>query len=97
MTDLKKKIKKSGKLLRAELRERTTGYILAGFGVVAGLAWNEAIKSLIETLFPLSSNTIIAKFIYAILMTFVVVFLAVYLVRIFKEEEIKEEDKEKKD
>lgn len=93
MADLKKKLKKSGQLLRQELRERTIGYILAGFGITAGLAWNEAIKSLIEYIFPLSANTIITKFIYAILMTFIVVVMAVYLVRIFKEEDGKEEKK----
>ena len=93
---LKNNFKKSGRLLRKEMRERTTGYILTGFGVIAGLAWNEAIKSLIEHIFPPNSNSIVAKFIYAVLMTFVVVVMAVYLVRIFKEEEIEKEVESKK-
>ena len=50
------------------------GYLLAAFGFVAGLAWNEAIKALIEDLFPARENTLVAKFGYAILLT---VFLAV--------------------
>jgi|WetSurMetagenome_2_1015567.scaffolds.fasta_scaffold119937_2 hypothetical protein len=96
MPQMKNNLRKNGQLLRKEMRERTMGYIMTGFGVVAGLAWNEAIKALIEHIFPPNSNSIIAKFIYAILMTFVVVFLAVYLVRIFKKEEVETEDEKEK-
>jgi hypothetical protein len=94
MRNLKKNLKKSGKLIKQEMRERTIGYILTGFSVVAGLAWNEAIKSLIENIFPMNSNSVIAKLVYALIMTFVVVVAAVYLVRIFKSEEAEKEKKE---
>lgn len=72
-----------------EVRERTIGYVLAGLGVVAGLAWNEAISALIEYLFPLSKNGVLAKFFYAILMTIFVVFVTVYLMKWLKKEEEK--------
>lgn len=68
--------------LKKEIKERSMGYIVAALGVVAGLAWNEAIKGLIDYLFPLSTNSIVAKFIYALLMTLVVVVFTVYLSRL---------------
>ena len=71
----------SGELER-EVRERTVGYIVGALGLVAGLAWNEAIKALIEYIFPQNADTLFPKFIYAVFITFVVVFLSVYLVRL---------------
>ncbi len=81
-----KKIKEEGKEIKKEIRERTLGYITAALGLVAALAWNEAIKASIEHFFPLSRNTLLAKFIYAVLMTLVVVIMSVYLARLFKRE-----------
>ena len=68
---------------RREVRERTAGYVTAALGLVAGLAWNEAIKSLIEEIFPIGANTLAAKFAYAILVTVIVVVCTVYLGRLF--------------
>ena len=67
--------------LKTEVRERAVGYIAAALGFVAGLAWNEAIKALIEYLFPLNQNTLLAKFGYAIAVTALVVAFTVYLTR----------------
>ena len=73
-------IKKVGK----EVKESVVGYITAAFGLVAGLAWNEAIKSFIEFLFPLSKNALLAKFVYAGILTLIFVLVTMYLVRLFK-------------
>lgn len=62
--------------LKAQAREKTANLILAGFGFVAGLAWNEAIKSLIDTIFVLEKNSLLAKFIYAILVTILIVIVS---------------------
>ncbi len=67
--------------LEREIRERTTGYVVAAFGFVAGLAWNEAIKALIEFFFPLSTNTVLAKVLYAIVVTLLVVVVTMSLMR----------------
>jgi len=67
--------------LQKDIRERTLGYISAAFGLVAGLAWNDAVKALIEYVFPLSQNTLFAKFTYAVLITVFVVFATSYLIR----------------
>ena len=73
--------------IKKEVRERTVSYLVAALGVVAGLAWNDAVKALLEFLFPLSSaNSLVVKFLYAILVTFVVVLLTVNLVRLLGKE-----------
>jgi len=77
----------SGSEVKNEARKKIAGYITAGFGVVAGLAWNDAIRTFIEEVFPQTSNTIIAKFVYAFLITLILVFVSVYLVKILKVEE----------
>ena len=71
-----------------EARHQTVGYITAALGLIAGLAWNDAIKSLIEYFFPAEQN-MPAKFIYAVLITIVVVVLTMYLSRLFKRDENK--------
>lgn len=63
------------------LREKTVSYILAAFGLVAGLAWNEAIKSLIEYVFPAAGNSIIAKVFYALVLTIILVVVSAHLTR----------------
>lgn len=78
---------------KEELRRRSFGYITTAFGLVAGLAWNEAIKAFIEHFFPLSGGGMIAKFVYAVLITALLVFISVY---ILKTDEKKEEEGEKR-
>ena len=71
--------------IRKEVRDKTLGYILAAFGLVTAFSWNEAIKGLIEYLFPLSKDTVLAKFIYAIILTLLVVVASIYLTRLLSE------------
>ena len=73
--------------LKNEIGSRVTGYIVAAFGVVAGLAWNDAIGTLIDFLFPLEKNTILAKFIYAVLITIALVAITIYISRFLKKRE----------
>lgn len=68
--------------IQRELQERTIGYVVGAFGIVAGLAWNDAIKAFIEYAVPLQQNTLILKFIYAIAVTVVVVLVTAYLTRV---------------
>ena len=89
------KLRQEGKKIKREINKKTVTYIVTALGLVAGLAWNDAIKSLIEYFFPLAQNTLMAKFVYAVLMTIVLAIVAIYLTRIFIGEEIKEEKKEK--
>lgn len=80
----KRKIKKTQEELlktKEALRERTITLVLGGFGLVAALAWNEAIRSLFETVFK-TRGTIISKFVYAITVTLVLVIITVQLQKI---------------
>lgn len=81
------KVKAETQTLNREVRERTLGFVTGGLSLVAGLAWNDAIKALIDYLFPLDKNGIAAKFIYAVLISLIVIVLSVYLVRWLKNEE----------
>lgn len=80
-----KPLKEMGEVKR-EFKEKTITLILGGFGLVAALAWNEAIKSLFETLFK-KSNELIGKFIYAIIVTVIVVIVSMRLKKIAEKKE----------
>jgi len=67
--------------LQKELKVKTIGYITAAFGLVAALAWNDAIRSLIDYLFPIDKNGIWVKFIYALIITLLIVIVGVILMR----------------
>jgi len=75
------KIKEEQERLSREVKEKTIGYIMTALGLVAGLAWNDAIKTTIEYFYPLDSNSIMAKVFYAFLITIVIVLASVYLLR----------------
>ncbi len=77
-----KRLKEEQARLRKEIQEKTVGYILAALGLVAGLAWNEAIKSLIDQFFPSNGNSILIRFVYAIIITIIVVVATVYLIKL---------------
>ena len=83
------KLREGEKRFEREILERTLSYIVGAFGLVAGLAWNEAIKALIDHLLPLKRDSVFVKFIYALVMTIVLVIVAAYLMKLFakKEEE----------
>jgi len=67
-------------------KEKMVTLILAGFGLVAALAWNDAIQTLFRVLFP-KSDGVVGKFIYAALVTLIVVFITVQLKKISEKEE----------
>lgn len=95
-TNIKDRIKKEKSVLEQEIRGRIAGYIVGAFGLVAGLAWNDAIQTLINSFFPYKSQTVMAKFIYAAAMTFVIVIVSVYVVRFLKKETLEQTQNEKK-
>ena len=82
--------KKRAAVLQRELREKTTGYIVTSLGLVAGLAWNDAISNFIKYLFPLDSKTLIAKFIYAGIISIVVILMSQGLLRVLSPKEDEE-------
>ena len=73
--------------IKEGFRRNILTYIGGGFGLVAGLAWNDAIKELIQYAFPLATDTLAAKFIYAGIITMVVVIIITYLEKVFKNDQ----------
>lgn len=78
------------KKVTGEVRERLLGYLVGALGLVAGLAWNDAIRAFIEYAFPLNKDSLTMKFIYAIIITLVIVIATVYLTRFLKKKETEE-------
>jgi len=66
------------KSLKIEILEKMSSLATAGFGLVAALAWNDAIKSLFSLLLPENGN-IIAQFIYAGVITIIIVLVTIKL------------------
>ena len=76
-------LKDKGSELEREVREKTIGYVVTSFGLVAGLAWNDAIKAFIERFFSEPGSGLKAKFLYATIITILVVVVSLYLSKIF--------------
>ena len=68
------------------VKEKMITLILAGFGLVAALAWNDAIQTLFNSLLPKGSG-LIGKFVYAVIVTFIVVIISLQLKRISEKKE----------
>ena len=68
----------SKKSLKLEMLEKVSELATAGFGLVAALAWNDAIQTLFKDIFG-TQSAVWAKFIYALLVTSLVVLLTIKL------------------
>ena len=80
-------IKENSAEIKKEAKKKMIGYITTALSLVAGLAWNEAIKGIIEYLFPIEQNTILAKLIYAVAITIILAVITVFLTEAFLKEE----------
>jgi hypothetical protein len=83
------KIKEEKKKIKRAVKEKFIGSILAAFGLVVGLAWNDAIKSSIEYIFPTTGAGLIPKFIYAVILTICIAIFAYYISKWFSSDEEK--------
>jgi preprotein translocase subunit SecE len=64
--------------------------ITAAFGLVAALAWNTAIQELFTVIFP-EAGDLIAKFLYVVVVTVIIVFVTIRLGRLA--ERLKEQER----
>lgn len=62
--------------LKLEILEKLSSLITAGFGLVAALAWNEAIKEFISLILP-QPSMLWGKIIYALIITVLVVVITI--------------------
>lgn len=81
---------KNKQSLRSEFLKTMTQLATAGFGLVAALAWNDTIQSLINRFLSAGSG-LISKIIYAIIVTLVAVWVTYSLGKLTQE--AKEEEK----
>lgn len=81
MNSLKKNSLETAQKASHAVRKKTTGYIAAGLGLIAGLAWNDAIKEIIDAFIPTLGSTIVAKLLYAVILTLVVSVVLMFLER----------------
>ncbi len=65
--------------------------LTGALGLVAALAWNEAVKALFAKIFG-EANGLIAKFAYAIIVTIIIVWLTTHLAKL----NVQEDDAEAK-
>ncbi len=86
MEEIKKKLWEEERALRRTAQKQVLGYITAAFGLVAGLAWNEAIQAAIALWLPLGKDSLTAKFLYAVVITLVLVIAGHYITRLTKDE-----------
>ena len=67
--------------MKTEVVEKLAALITAAFGLVAALAWNDAIKAVFNVLFG-ENSTIIAMMIYAIIVTILAVMATIWIGRV---------------
>jgi len=74
------KLREEQRKLRAAVHERMSGAIIGAFGLVAGIAWNDAVRAAIDHFYPPGDGGgLVPKFLYAIIVT-VIVSILIYLV-----------------
>ncbi len=81
---------KNNNNLRSEFLKTMTQLATAGFGLVAALAWNDTIQSFINSFISIGAG-IISKLVYAVLVTFIAVWVTYSLGKLTQEAKEEEE------
>ena len=66
--------------LKTEILDKISALVTAAFGLVAALAWNDAIKTIFKEVFG-ESNTIGPMVLYAVIVTIIAVILTIIVAR----------------
>jgi len=75
---------------RQQVYFQTATLINSAFALVAALAWNEAIKALIDRVVP-SGSALYSKFIYALVLTIIVVVVSMRFTKIIEQNKPEED------
>lgn len=73
---------------KVQVLETFAALITAAFGLVAALAWNEAIKKAISSIFS-SDGELMGLFVYAIVVTFVAIIFTILIANSLKKAKAK--------
>ena len=66
--------------LKVVIVDKMSALITAAFGLVAALAWNEAIKAIFKEIFG-TSETVVPMITYAVIVTVIAVILTILIAR----------------
>ena len=67
--------------MTAEVLDKFAELITVALGLVAALAWNTAIQNLFTVLFGKAGSVLIGQFVYAIIITLIVIFVTITVSR----------------
>jgi uncharacterized membrane protein len=77
--------------LSAEVLDKFAELITVALGLVAALAWNTAIQNLFTAIFGKAGGALVGQFVYAIIITLVVVFATISVSRAAERARLAEE------
>jgi uncharacterized membrane protein len=77
--------------LSAEVLDKFAELITVALGLVAALAWNTAIQNLFTTIFGKAGSALVGQFVYAIIITLVVIFATMAVSRAAERARLAEE------
>ena len=80
MADDEKEEEEEKPTLKTEILDKISALVTAAFGLVAALAWNDAIKAIFKEVFG-ESNTIGPMVLYAVIVTIIAVILTIIVAR----------------
>jgi Flp pilus assembly pilin Flp len=66
--------------MKGEVTDKLAALVTAGFGLVAALAWNDAIKAIFKSIFG-EQGSLAAMIFYAVLVTLIAVFMTIWVGR----------------
>src|SRR5215211_3972699 len=81
--------------LTAEVLDRFAELITVALGLVAALAWNTAIQNLFTLIFGKAGSALIGQFVYAIIITLIVIFATLAVSRAAERAKRLEEERSK--
>ncbi len=85
----KDKMQKDRDEFKVQVLETFAALITAAFGLVAALAWNEAIKTTIAKFFTTGNGELIGLFVYAIIVTIIAVIFSILITKALKKAKAK--------
>lgn len=81
--------------MTGEILDKFSQLVTTALGLVAALAWNEAIQQLFNQIFGEAGGALAAKFFYAFLVTLVVIFATIAVSRAAERAKKLEEERNK--
>jgi Mn2+/Fe2+ NRAMP family transporter len=88
-----KKTKKEISAIEGQVIDKVLTLVMSALGFVAALAWNDAIQTTFKTFFGEQSE-LWAKYIYAVILTTIVVIISIQLDKALKKIKKEKEDQE---